>query len=306
MSIRKLTDEQFADGTTIDGNRLEGALADAIERVNALEPSDLNRRWTQSQFVWGYQPQIPTATAAQPAVPWMTALSAPASITGSVPDEGVQNTRRVKGTFLPYGANPLLPKPTQWVWSNSWYFDTPVIVRTVHISFHAPVEDGSSVNLAGWDNDFLWDAGPPTADLPPGVADGDFVSDLIISLEVDSPFSAEKRSETSVELHKSNFHVDSQLLRPYVAAGVPPTPALNGNPPLPSDGGARIIPGGLAVICDNVNIPIPRRSRVRVHVVIPEWDPHGGRVSGSPWGAAEPWESQFYSGSMTILEPLEK
>ena len=317
MSIRKLTDEQFAEGTTIDGNRLERALAEGTDRLNALEPSDLNRRWTQSQFVWGYQPSDHGESSAQFSAPWMTALSEAAKITGSTPEQGIQNPRRVKGTFLPYGSAATASKPLQWVWSNSWYFEKPVIIRTIHMSFHAPnivtSGGGASSSLDNpFNNSFLWLGTPAT---PPGYSAADFVTDLIVALEVDNPFTQEVRSEASVEMHRSNFRVDNQLLRPYVGSGgVPPTPALNGTPPLPSDGNSRIVPNGLAVISDNINIPIPRRSRVRLHVVIPDWPVGAGVTRASPWGSTsgspgdfpDPWQTQFYSGSMTILEPLEK
>ena len=49
-SIRKLTDQQFTDGTTIDGNRIEEALQDLQQRMNRIPKGDIKHRWTQTQF----------------------------------------------------------------------------------------------------------------------------------------------------------------------------------------------------------------------------------------------------------------
>ena len=56
MSTRRLTDEQFADGTSIDGDRIDRALEDVVRHVNDIPPRDIERRFVQTQFVSG---QIP-------------------------------------------------------------------------------------------------------------------------------------------------------------------------------------------------------------------------------------------------------
>ena len=54
---REITDEQFAEETTIDGSRIDNALSDAVSRFNALEQKDLTRRMVPSHYVWGWQPE---------------------------------------------------------------------------------------------------------------------------------------------------------------------------------------------------------------------------------------------------------
>ena len=59
---RLMTDEQFADGTTIDGNRLDRAMEDTVSRFNNLELRDVERRLMPCHYVSGFTPQSPTNT----------------------------------------------------------------------------------------------------------------------------------------------------------------------------------------------------------------------------------------------------
>ena len=55
-SLRTLTDEQFSDGTTIDGSRIDKALDDAVEHFNEVPKGDISTRFTKTQYVFGAQP----------------------------------------------------------------------------------------------------------------------------------------------------------------------------------------------------------------------------------------------------------
>lgn len=59
---RLMTDEQFADGTTIDGNRIDRAMEDTVSRFNNLELRDVERRLMPCHYVSGFTPQSPTNT----------------------------------------------------------------------------------------------------------------------------------------------------------------------------------------------------------------------------------------------------
>ena len=91
MSIRVFTDQQFADGTTIDGNRLEDALQSLEGRVNKVPDGDLQNRWMQTQIVLGFSP--PTAHDLTSASynwgqrPWMLKENNNPSITGDTGDQ---------------------------------------------------------------------------------------------------------------------------------------------------------------------------------------------------------------------------
>lgn len=55
-SIRSVTDEQFAEETVIDGAQIDSALEDVVDRVNNIKKGDIATRFTQKQYVFGYQP----------------------------------------------------------------------------------------------------------------------------------------------------------------------------------------------------------------------------------------------------------
>ena len=59
---RLMTDEQFAEETTIDGNRLDRAMEDTVSRFNSLELRDVERRMMPCHYVSGFTPQSPINT----------------------------------------------------------------------------------------------------------------------------------------------------------------------------------------------------------------------------------------------------
>ena len=48
-----MTDEQFADGTTIDGSRIDKAMSDIVDHANNIPKGDMGRRFVQTQYVAG-------------------------------------------------------------------------------------------------------------------------------------------------------------------------------------------------------------------------------------------------------------
>ena len=61
-SLRTLTDEQFSDGTTIDGTRIDDALGESVEHFNNVPGGDVSTRLTKTQYIFGYQPAGYTGT----------------------------------------------------------------------------------------------------------------------------------------------------------------------------------------------------------------------------------------------------
>jgi len=55
-SLRTITDEQFSEGTTIDGTRIDKALQDTVDRYNEIPRGDISTRFVSKQYVFGYQP----------------------------------------------------------------------------------------------------------------------------------------------------------------------------------------------------------------------------------------------------------
>ena len=87
-SNRTLTDEQFSDGTTIDGTRIDQALQDSVEHFNEVPAGDASTRMTQQQFVFGYQPAMYTSMPDTKGV----------SLTGHAADRFPAKYRAAKGT----------------------------------------------------------------------------------------------------------------------------------------------------------------------------------------------------------------
>jgi hypothetical protein len=58
-SSRTITKQQFSDGTTIDGNRLDEAMGDIQRRFNSIPKGDIKERWLQRQIVLGFWPAQP-------------------------------------------------------------------------------------------------------------------------------------------------------------------------------------------------------------------------------------------------------
>ncbi len=61
-SLRTLTDQQFSDGTTVDGARIDDALGESVEHFNSIPAGDVSTRFTKTQYVFGYQPAPYTGT----------------------------------------------------------------------------------------------------------------------------------------------------------------------------------------------------------------------------------------------------
>ena len=56
---RVTTKEQFSEGTTIDGNRIDNAMDDIVDRFNDIPYGDIRKRWVPITYVAGWTPQSP-------------------------------------------------------------------------------------------------------------------------------------------------------------------------------------------------------------------------------------------------------
>lgn len=99
MSIRVFTDQQFSDGTTIDGNRLERAMQELEDRLDTVPDGDLRNRWTQTQIVAGWAPTVLTgATSTVGARPYLRIYNGLADEFSSTSTAASANRYRLKGT----------------------------------------------------------------------------------------------------------------------------------------------------------------------------------------------------------------
>jgi len=268
LSTRRLTDEQFADGTSIDGDRIDRALEDVVRHVNDIPPRDIERRFVQTQFVSG---QIPMDFGvAQVGVPFMRGDNVAAEVVGGAPDS-FENVRRAKGTFHQDQLTP-------WTWTQAASFRRPVIVVQM---------DWLLLTDTTFNNALVYDTSPPS-----GKTNGDSVDDIAVTLTVDSPFAAETRTEDALVLVRRNFKASAENVSLKSPVGF-----TDMNPTHPTSADAAL--DGVWIQLRDIVVPIPKNARVRWSLTIPKWD---GLLN--PWGA-EPWMKQLSNSCMTLLEEIE-
>ena len=263
---------QFSDDTTIDGNRLDAFVQSLIDRFNKLLPRDIERTWTETTIVSGYQPAV-GANFGNAAMPWMSVLN-DSTNAPDAPPYYPTNKWRVRGTEV----DGIVPGSDgyQRCWSTSFMATRPTILTGVSLTLRTD----SSSEFA---NDFIYNASPP-----PGFRNGDSVRDFQIEIAVDNPFSTENRAQSNCEVQRMNFPADAwqQIGGPIVTDTMIPPYPLGVEQPT-----------GVFVNLD-IRVPVPQNGRVRVRFVIPEYV---NGLSGAGWGE-ESYLSQYYSMSFSMLE----
>ena len=128
MSIRKITNQQFSEGTTVDGDRLDAALQNTEDRINHVPPGDVGTRYTQTQVVAGWTALQTVANKNQ--APWLRFQNSGSDRRGV---GTIAHPFRVKGTTTElYGAAWTAPgNSTIWVWTTSMYFESPCVVDAI-------------------------------------------------------------------------------------------------------------------------------------------------------------------------------
>lgn len=280
MSSRRITTQQFSPMTTIDGNRLDRAMQDVLDVYNKVRPGDMPKRHTQHQIVMGWSP---SCGFAQPSLPFCPIYNdTPSIVAGTaVPDLGVQNPWRTKGSYNPNldPANDTVIDE-QWLWTTAMIFNRPVIL------------DGVAVFLlhdTQYTNDLTY-RNPP----PPNKVNGASVDDLFLELSVDNPFLLENRSQNNLEYHKTRWKVDTEQFVPMALPGV----FTDMLPHHPTGG-----PVGLALNDLGLNIPLPQDGRIRFSMGIPEY--RAGYASSWQLLGHTPWDNFVYSVVITLLDATE-
>jgi hypothetical protein len=296
---RHISKEQFADGTTIDGSRIDNAMQDLVEHVNRVPHGDVKDRWTQTQYVMGWSPaKLRVLDQADTRLPWMQAFNNDnqlATITGApaVSPDAYQNPQRVKG----YGVRAISPdlegsavaaikNGVQYVWSAPIHLGASAIIKSLDVFF---MLDTNAPGLHPYQNTYRFSA------LPLGVSDVN-TRDVSVQILVDRPvaYGSENRRLNQVVSNKRDFAINTaQMLH---------TPALPTQDMFPGPYPGGNLSGRWFVV--DVNEPVPEGSRVRLAIVIPDYTLLApGVVAG--WGV-DPWLVQYYSVILTVLEELER
>ena len=285
---RHLTDEQFADETTIDGNRLDTAMADIVRRFNAVEKGDIATRFVQTQYVAGWSPQT---TAADHHWPWLQGVNflSGTQVAGALPST-IANQYRTKGYQTP-GMDVLsLATGYIYTWSTSYYFHKPGVLTDLVILMQT---DAVGATSREYTNTFKYGSTPPE-----GFAEHDGNKDICVSVSADSPFSPEDRAQNNVLVHRAAFDMAREWTNGIRFNGTI-TDMEPADPPW-----ADADQGGIWGMClplRDLNVPIPRDTRLRIDIVIPKY----GAATDGGWGDANPWAKQRMDMTLTVLEEIE-
>ena len=277
MSIRVFTDQQFSDGTTIDGNRLERAMQELEDRLDTVPDGDLRTRWTQTQMVAGWAPTVLTgASGTVGARPYLRIYNGINDEFSSSTTAISMNKYRLKGTKVDHidvSAFSVASDDTQYAFTQSILFSRPVIIHAFDVLMMQDTTTSSPAPAYKFGG----------ASATPGID---------IQISVDNPWAPEDRTQNDVELHVYNF--DDTLQRFSVA----PTAATQDMTPAFPGGNN----DGVAITKNDLAIPIHQGARVRFSVTIPRH--HLSTSADITKWTATPWTSFAPSFVLTLLEPL--
>ena len=292
MSNRYITDEQFSDGTTIDGSRLEKALQQLEDWTNEIPNGHMKNRWTQTQMVFRYFPPC-TASDAELATntgiagnirhyPWLPVFN----------PESSSNPMRVKGTKVPWVSSYTDPLPaneygnSQAVWQVSFATaETPMLIEGIDALLLS--DDPAALNNV-FNNTWQFDSSPPT-----GATPSTYVNDMQITLTTDNPFIPELQSRNSIVFNRRNFSLQNSIMSPF---GPPPI-FSDMNPALSGHLGGNAPSFSVSFNESGLFLPVPSYTRIKLSMIIPTY-------SNNPW-TATPWKTFNPTLTLTVLEGLE-
>ena len=312
MTTRKITSQQFEDGSVLDVQCLDQAITDTVTVANFMGPDIDASSMIQKQICWGMTPPRDdwatedwnTAVLS----PWLLARPTTADVDGNDIDlPGRLKSNDPYGVSLERGVSPLTAYG--WAWQMSFWTDEPIIVTDLDIymgldQVHV-IEEGFVYGPQP--ENWKWYDSPP---FPLSV--GDFVEDVVVSVVVDSPFNQQDPEEVSLTVHKSLFSLDSQVFS-QTGAGDWQTDDM-----LPSTynewrdvpDGYKTWANGFWLQAKEVNAPIPAKSRVRVNIFVPQWHKEPREAGplnvwtdgGSAVKPPTPFSKCRWSSTLTFLE----
>lgn len=266
-----LTKDQFQEGTTVDGNRLDRAIADMVSRFNRLRAGDRQHRWVERTLTTHWHPNDQSLGSPFKAGSMPNAtLYAGAGLT--IPQT---NVHKWKGHAVPEVTDYAELK----AWATSWSSSRRSRLRRF-VATCMQIEPYETY-------DWQYGATPPE-----GSANGDFINDIAVEILVMNPSAIERRDKSSLVLLRERFRASAQLLYTFTPLPAAPT---NMNPPMPSPG----YPYGL-VIDVELDVPLPPYARCVAGLIIPDY---ATSAFDWPWPAGEPWLQGHWSKSLTLLEP---
>lgn len=245
---RVITKEQFSEGTTIDGDRIDNAMSDVVERVNNVPYGDLRKRWVPITYVAGWTPQSP-ATLDEPGPdtsashagsilhthlwPWLNVKNSSAGIVagtlGSDPaNDGnlVTNPYRLKGISVPgiypYGQAQVTASSyteasgsigNQFAWTRSWFLEKPSILNRIDLILELDHASAGADDLI-YNNTFKYADSTVGGYPPDGKMSNSDDQGLVITATVDNEFAREDRNMADVEVLRKHFNINQDKFSP--------------------------------------------------------------------------------------------
>lgn len=293
---RELTQEVFADRATIDGMRLNKAIKDVISKINKLDRGYIFEKWMESRIQRNW---MPAQDFSAHRWPWLRAYNQVTDIyTDSGEESDISNPHREKSYRIegladePIG-DPLVV-PTQLIWSETLFFSQPAILVDWTLLL---LTEGAGAHGSLGDYINNWEFGVDDTK-PEGFGTGDSRQDMSMLISVDNPLDQEDRSLSDIIAVQYEFSLkESKFCQFGWPAGV-----TEGYP------NATVFSmGALKGMCRMVSlyIPIHAKSRVRISVVIPDYNDAGADTRGWNVNQNIPWGNQAFNQTLTFLEPLE-
>ena len=317
MSTREITKEQFSNNTTIDGSRIESALADVQDRINSVPFRNVDC-WTENKFCWGFTPKLGAGLdQAFEGGPFSFIFRS--EMPNAYPSgEAPNNHFRFKGasildpnTGLPVGRTNTYD--LSWFWTSTQYFTTPSIIKdfTVFGIFDDRTDRTIALNESWFTNDWK-------------NSGGTFLNDFHLWILVDNPLNVGDTFIRNAETHTWGASSVGLLMNPHPDEGAIPTTYISGgqvqyNPTFPNANVQKI--NANAVRLHNLNIPVFSNSRVRFVLGLPATgEPRDAEIDvpGQGDGAYDntnnahagslfaTFANNIWSMNVSVLEPLEK
>lgn len=245
MSTRKITKEQFSDRSTIDGDRIQKAVTEVIDRTNDVPVDDIARsRSVQTMVLKAHMiTSIGAAAGGIEGFPWLYASSDNTTPTWRA--KGIEPGRATASDLQPatgYGA----------IWTSSTVFDRPIIIDSIAVHID---------NYANWYDIVMYKTASNR-------------SVMQVLVDTDNRTTPEDRRYNSKEFHLHDYDAEYHLV-PLMSPKIAPTDDML--PALPVSmtgaGGAKV----WILERTELNIPIHQLARVRFRLAFAESD----NVSGS-------------------------
>lgn len=248
MSTRKVSKEQFSDGTTIDGERIDKSLQDIVDYINLIPVDAESNSFCKKQIVAGYSPRVfdykPNAPGSEDRpreLPWT-----PMRL------DQVSNTNEPSATRMK-GTDPAGIYPNEYgrgyVWSIPFRTKEPVVIS--NIDFVLQTDESATY----YPNDWQW-----TTTGPGNLVNGDWVEDVYVQVQVENYINSVDPREDDITVTKKEFSLDAQFFNPLQGWDNDMTPSIQSE---------RM--NGAWLEARDVNVPVPANSSVRILMFLPDY-----------------------------------